>query len=607
MYELFKSELLRLRKGALIGLLAFITLFFMAPRLGFWEILHRNMGFIVMAGAIVLSLAFGIVHGLLWRKKKFWVFLIHRPLAPMRIYLSLMGAAVAAIFTSVFLSLFITTVSYDAFTDRVVDMRHYLFILYITLLSIACYMVGNLTVLHRSRFTILTFYTLAIAFFPEPQNMLAQFLPLILMLGGLFYLNMQCFKPDLNQPIGSALATSLLATGTSYGLGVVLIFATVVFYHLPLTIVGQHPDMDPKDGSMKKIWVDNFRHGVGYVLENSDHPQAQHYARQASLAQRRNLPIQQWQPPRPHQLHRFDNSDALYNPDTGDIWKFSHDEMLLLGMSSLTGKFIGAIGHNGLISDLNQATDADRFSDVPHLSGEQFLSTENALYALDFDTHTLLLKHKTELGEYYTSSLWVGEQKALMSTNTHLLLFDISTLLDDFSQLHVDHQVAYPDSTTNAEFAYGLPVADGYLLLFLAEHYFGFDRPGAEVYITRLDGSFEHLGGREFHVYDHPAWIRHYNFMVAPFIYVTEELLMHSIDPYDSRFLGMENLKLQYYPNAILAVAITLQLASIFVLWRLTHGATLTTSLRRTWFGLVAVLGLPALISYLLLHPIRSK
>ena len=167
MFELYKSEWLRLRKGALIALLSFITIYFMAPKLGFWEILHRNMGILITGGAIVLSLSFGILHGILWRKKNFWVFLIHRPLAPKRIYLSLLGAGVTVILSSVLLSLLVTTVAYDVFTDKVVDTRHYLYMLYVTLLSIACYMLGNLTVLHRSKFVILIAYSMAINLFPR--------------------------------------------------------------------------------------------------------------------------------------------------------------------------------------------------------------------------------------------------------------------------------------------------------------------------------------------------------------------------------------------------------------------------------------------------------
>ena len=607
MFELYKSECLRLRKAALLCFILLLTIYYMAPKVGFWDILHRNMGFLLTAGCVGATLVFGIIHGLLWRKKNFWVFLIHRPLSPRNIYFSLLASGVTMILATISLSLLIMLLAYEGLTEKVVDTRHYLFTLYISLLGCACYMVGTLTVLHRSKFVILTFYVLLITFFPQPINSVAQYAPLLLLLIALFLVNLQSFKPDLKQPIRSPLGTALVATGTSYGLVVGLIMATLVLYHLPLTIMGQHPDMDPKVGTMKYMWKDNFKNGIGYVLEDSEHPNAEHYARQASLSKRQNLPIQQWQPPRRNQLHRFDNSDALYDPNTGDVWKFSHDEMLLIGIDQLTQQPIGVIGINGLITDVNEITDADRFPDVPHLSGGQFLSIESALYVVDFDTQSLIVKHQPQADEHYTSSLWVGSNFAVISTNKQLLMFDTRTLVDDFSELEVDHQFVYPASVSNADYAYGMSVADGYVLLFFGDNYFGFDKPGAEVFVTRLDGSTERLGGREFTVHDHPGWIRHFNFMVAPFIFVTEELLMHTVDPYDSRFLSAEQLKSQTYPTYIYSIALFIQLISVAAIWFLLNRAQRKNNVRWTWMGLGMVLGLPALLSYLLLEPIKQS
>jgi len=245
MFELYKSEMLRLRKGKLITLLGLLIVYGMLPRLGLWDILHRNMGLLLTMAFVGLSLAFGLLHALLWKKKNFWVFLIHRPLSPTKIYLSLLGAGATVLVLTVFVSLLATTVSYDLFSAKVVDFRHYQYALYITLLGLACYMVGTLSVLHRSKFAILIFYPLFIVFFPEPRNMLAQYLPLLVLLAALFYLNIQCFKPDLKQPIKSPFGIGLMATGVSYSLVVALILATMLTYHFPMMIFGKHPDMNP--------------------------------------------------------------------------------------------------------------------------------------------------------------------------------------------------------------------------------------------------------------------------------------------------------------------------------------------------------------------------
>lgn len=607
MFALYKSELQRFALLASTSLALLLAAYLMLPKMGLWDILHRNMGFLLTVGSIIVSLVFGIVHALLWKKKNFWVFLIHRPLDSRKIYLSLMLAGITLLISTISLSLLITTLGYDNFTNKVVDWRHYQFIGYLTLLNASCYMVGTLSVLHRSRFAILVFYTLFIAFFPEPKNTVAQYVPLVFMLCALFYLNIKSFKPDLNKPLDTPLATGLLATGVSYSVVIVLILATTVFYHLPMMAIGKHPDMNPVDGTRKLIWENNFENAVGYILEGSRHAQAAHYANQAKLADVMSLPVTPWQSARKNQLHRFDNQDAIVDPDTRNVWKFSHDEMLLIGVDGYSGKSLGAIGRGGFLASVNDAKSRDRFEFVPHLSQGKFLSTPDGLYSIDFETKSLLVKHRPNAGERYISALWLSEQVGRISTSTQLLMFNRNTLYDDFAEFVVDYQFVYPASVSGADTAYGLKVADGYLLIFTGEHYFGFDRPGAEVFITRLDGSSEKLGEREFNLHSLPGWVRHYNFIVAPFIFVSEELLAHFIDPFESRYMSFEDIKNQHYPLYIWVVAALLQFASVLVLWRLTRALVDKASLRLTWRVLGMVLGLPALLSFVLLQPLRRS
>ena len=114
------------------------------------------------------------------------------------------------------------------------------------------------------------------------------------------------------------------------------------------------------------------------------------------------------------------------------------------------------------------------------------------------------------------------------------------------------------------------------------------------------------MGEREFLIHDHPSWIRHYNFMIAPFVFASEELVMHSIDPNGNRFLSLDMIQSQRYPSGIYATALILQFGSIALLYWLLNRQGLRDRLRYTWLVLVTVLGLPALVSYLLLQPLRA-
>lgn len=602
MFELFKSEMLRLRGISAVGLLALLALYYLLPKFGLWEILHSNMGFLLMLGTMALSLGFGVYQSVAWRRKNFWFFLIHRPLPPATIALSLMLAGASVIMGTITLSLLVTTLGYDAFSERVVDTRHYTYIGFLTMLGFSCYLLGTLTVLHKSKFVVLLFYVLAVVYLPQPIDHIAQYLPLLLAMSALLYLNLQCFKPDLNKPVKAPLGTALIGGGVAYGMSAVLLILTLVIYHLPLSILGSHPDVNPAQGSMKMIWKDNFSNGVGYVLADSEHPDAAHYGEQAKLASRRNLPIQQWQPPRKSQQHRFDIGGSLVDKNREEVWTFSHDQMVLLGMNTQTHKGVGALGVNGYVAQLNQLTSEDRFNQVPFISGGEFLITPSALYVLDFDSQRLLLKHATEDGEFFTSNLNIVKGFGLISTNKQLLLFDIRTLRDPFVDPYVDQHFVYPDSVLSADYGYGIEVAEGFLLMFVGENYFGFDQPGAEVFIAGYDGTVEYLGGRAFEVHAHPSWIRHYNFMIAPVISLTEELILHSIDPYDPLFLSIDDIKQQVYPQEVYVLALLIQLCSAIGLWWLIRNKPMSTGNRGTWRALGVVLGLPALVSYLVLE-----
>jgi hypothetical protein len=88
---------------------------------------------------------------------------------------------------------------------------------------------------------------------------------------------------------------------------------------------------------------------------------------------------------------------------------------------------------------------------------------------------------------------------------------------------------------------------------------------------------------------------------------VSEELLAHFIDPFESRYMSLEDIKNQHYPLYIWVVAALLQFASVLVLWRLTRALVDKASLRLTWRILGMVLGLPALLSFVLLQPLRRS
>ncbi|WP_417465183.1 hypothetical protein [Kordiimonas sp.] len=607
MLQIFKSEFLRYRTWTLVALVAVLAAYsFLAKLFPFLSAPPEltAISYIIAVGG---SLAFGLVQMLLHRRSNHWTYLVHRPLPPKHIFFGLSLAGMLSIALVLVVPWLVMVIGIDAFTITVVDNRHYTYILFMLFCALTGYMVGTLSALNPSKGSILLAILLLIIMNPRPSNDLAQYVPMLTVLAVLFALNIVSFKPDLSTHVRRPWAIVLMALPMCYALSYGLALSTAVYYHIPRFIMGTHPDNHPVNGTMEYLWSVRGADRVAYALEGSSNPRADYYVKQAALAEEDWISTGAWTYPREGQLHTQDLQYSLTPKGTSQTWQFSHDEMLMVGYSSIGQEALGAIGMRGFLSTADEASPEDRFKSVPLMIGEKFLATPNALYQVNFTERQLDIKHTPEAGEYYIGRPQMGENYVALVTNKHVLMFDPSVMQDDYETAEPDYVIAHPVPVSNIRFIDTYRLVDGYLLVYRGSNFFGFDEPGSMVMHAKLSGGAEVVHTRHYSAQRHPAWVRHFMEMISPTLHLMDNSYLNTIEPTNADYISPRELLARTYPTSIYWGAGILMVLSALVIVVLSRRLCLGRAQMITWTSLGAILSVPAVVAFLLMNPWRLE
>lgn len=607
MLQIFKSEFLRYRTWTLVALVAVLAAYsFLAKLFPFLSAPPEltAISYIIAVGG---SLAFGLVQMLLHRRSNHWTYLVHRPLPPKHIFFGLSLAGMLSIALVLVVPWLVMVIGIDAFTITVVDNRHYTYILFMLFCALTGYLVGTLSALNPSKGAILLAILLLIIMNPRPSNDLAQYVPMLTVLTVLFALNIVSFKPDLSTHVRRPWAIVLMALPMCYALSYGLALSTAVYYHIPRFIMGTHPDNHPVNGTVEYLWSVRGADRVAYALEGSSNPRADYYVKQAKLAEEDWISTGAWTYPREGQLHTQDLQYSLTPKGTSQTWQFSHDEMLMVGYSSIGQEALGAIGMRGFLSSADEASPEDRFKSVPLMIGEKFLATPNALYQVNFTERQLDIKHTPEAGDYYIGRPQMGENYVALVTNKHVLMFDPSAMQDDYETAEPDYVIAHPVPVSNVRFIDTYRLVDGYLLIYRGANFFGFDEPGSMVVHAKLGGGAEIVHTRHYSVQRHPAWVRHFMEMISPTLHLMDNSYLNTIEPTNADYISPRELLARTYPTSIYWGAGILMVLSALVIVVLSRRLRLRRAQMITWASLGAILSVPAVVAFLLMNPWRLE
>lgn len=425
MLNLFKTEMLHFRNWAVgFAVFYFLVLYYLySVGVAFFEWPVSNMG---LLGQVVIGASFGVVQMKLHKRPNEWLYLLHRPLSPRKIFVAITLAGCCLLLAAVTLPALILVVAMDVDGRLLVEFRHYLFPLYSCGLLLTAYFCGCLSVLSPNRLAFVAIAICAFIIAPFFNFNSAILVNSVFTLTWAFCLAYQSFKPDLArnfQRIRQLLLSELgIQFGILWGLGLVI----NIYYSA--TIDENSPSRAPAQGSDYHAFQLSPRERILYALENSSHPEAAFLSQQTLLGeitQVRNP--HRFSHPVRHQLPQYDNQLLLNDEDRRESWSFSHNTMMFQGRLETTGEFAGWLGSNGFHDELQAA---EPFISVPWVTGNAYIIDDSRIFHLDWDTRLLKQRFASDDGARFTDSLAIADNLTTLLSEKFLYLFATPEFID---------------------------------------------------------------------------------------------------------------------------------------------------------------------------------
>jgi len=607
MFLLFKAEFLHYRKWAIYLLTLQVIAWVIALKMNKYADASAFDTEMTQILCLVGGFAFGVIQMYLNTRKNQWTFLLQRPLSSRDIYLSMTAASMLHIFISFPLVWLAVVVGFDYFTHAVVDMRHYYMAPYLLMWTIATYLIGNLVVLNASRGAIIAGFGLLTLHNDLPQFTGLKVLAFAVVIITLLYLNVKSFKSDRSQQLKSVAGTALIAVPMQVSLVFFLSLSTTLFYDIPQTLMGSHPSQYPTEGSFDHWRNVEDDQRMAYLLEDATMEDKQLFIRQTQLADQDKIITRHRAFNRKGQLNFRDSQWFLSDEESRTIWVYSHDEMLLQGSDNFSGEVVGWLGKLGFIDGLSSVTDADRFISVPNMVQNKFIVTDKTIYQIDFNNKRLLVKLMMEGEERLVGRPEFKKHFVALMTNKQTYLFDPKTFSQEFKPAVPSVQLPHPIALDNVSLIETYRIADGFLLTYLGRNYYGFDKPGAETFHVDSNGDVKKVHSIKFNKHNYPEFIRHFDFVISPAVYMLRDLLRNSFNAANSNEQGNQSDSQYPQSTTIIITIIMLQLTAAFIVLILTRRIRLSQKTTTLWLFMTLLIGMPALLSFLLLNKVRHK
>lgn len=602
MKDLIFSELRRFHRLALVAFFAHLLVLLFLHRVG--NLLQQSylealpMLLIYMAAGLALAIAqLGS-----YRKPSQWAWLIHRPLAPSRIFFALALSSLALLAFAIFLPILLLLMGTELFSARVVDLRHYLMPVHLLAFAMMAWMAGAHACVSRSRAAIAVFFApLLLAL--HLVSTLVLLLPVSLALGWLTVITLRSFRANREAPIRGA--ATLLATALPLQLGLFLLCVALwrFLYVSGSILLGVNPlNTDfPPEGGLIATGRAKPSAEMALGLAQSEDPRAASWIEQLPLLEPvrigptlRRFPVRQ-------QLSNLQLSTGWYDEERNIVWTFSHDGMLFIGRNPESGAERGVFGLGGV-------GDTTPFDAVPVLTDQGDLLTPGALYGLDREAQTVELRLALRDGEKFTAIPQREFNRILLLTNQRLMaLREDQRAAAKTPPLIPDWELALPKGPQHFEFVSMAELMDGWLVSFVygnGMRQIGFNKfnvvaqPWQQVRFVGADGRATVVGERQINT-DYPAMERS-DWWLSPPLDVATALPEALLDK--GLTWPMQVTPLPRVPS-LYAAALLMLLLSTGTAWWWLRGTRVSRARRGVWFASCLLLGLPALLSLFLLEP----
>lgn len=606
MKDLMISELRRFRWLALIAGIANLLLLLFMNRVS--DLLQMPftdalpMLFIYMAAGLALAIAqVGS-----YRKPSQWAWLIHRPLAPARVFGALALSALILLASVIFLPMLLVLLGTDSLTTRVVDLRHYLTLIHVPAFALMAWMAGAHACVSRSRAAVAVFFApLLLAL--HLVSTIALLLPVSLALAWLTWITLRSFRANREAPIRGT--GTLLLTALPLQIGLFLL-CVVLWRFLFVTggiLLGTDPlntDFPPEGGLIATERAEPGEE-IALGLAQSGDPRAASWRAQMPLLEPLRMGPWLARFPMRHQFSNFRLPTGWYDEERNIAWTFSHDAMLFIGRDPQSGTEKGVFGLSG-------AGDATPFKAIPVVTEHGDLLTPWALYGIDEDAQTLELRYALQSNkpgnEQFTALPQQKFNRVMLLTNQRLIVLrEDQRAAANVKPLLPDWKIALPRGAQHLEFVTLAELMDGWLVSIVygnGSRQIGYSQfnvvvhPWQQVLFVDADGETQIVGERQINP-DFPT-LQRTDWWLSPPLSILTTLPEVLLDK--GLTWPMELAPLPRKPVLYIAALILLLLSTGTAWWWL-RGARISNTRRRVWLASCALLGLPALASLFLLEP----
>jgi hypothetical protein len=529
-----------------------------------------------------------------YRRANRWLNLIHRPIDPRRIAMALIGGAAVAAFVAIVLPMVLAIFVQDAFSARVVDLRHWLLPVAAFLIAFAAYLAGAYAMIGVRRYAPFVLILPVLLAFSNAAGIGALAVQ-ALVAAWLFYLLVSAFKPDLTQIPSRPVELVATLLPVQMAIYLVLLTAGGLIFQLGWIMVGTHPlNSTPRRGGFVEASRAEGPDLILAGLAGRDDAQARLWREQARISD--TFRIQAAFDRLPVRGELTDSVPVEFDDaERGTRWTFSHDSMRFEGRSVAGGTRRGALG-------LGEG--GERFRRPPVSLGDGTMVDAGTVARFDPEAGRILVRMRMPAGETIASApVPVGESVALL-TDKALYVYDAQALERGDREFPARQRVPLAGAIGNLERIDLIEQLDGYLV----SETFGRGNPDGEGDAWQQMISVNGAGravpvARRVLTSDYPALSRFRDRWLSPVLSVAYRRAVDLFAPRSPLEASVPSV----VPRSVWGLAALLAFLSLACAWWWAGKARLGRTRRIGWTAAAGLIGLPALISLFLFHPLRSR
>ena len=557
----------------------------------------------MLAVYMLLGLALALLQVGSYRQTSRWLWLIHRPLPPARIFAALALSALAQLSAAVLAPLFVFLIATDAITTHVVDSCHYVAVFHALVFAMMAWLAGAhaCTSRHKAAVAVLLAPLMLALHLASVWWLL---LPVLVCLAWLVFVARHSFRADRSAPItrhGVLLLTALPLQLAFFLLVFQLSKTGLAFVDLlgrnpGRTVLTTDTDIDV-DAYLRSLRQASLARG----LEDSRDPRAVVWREQLPLLEVAGLSPDIGRFPVRHQ---FGNVTQPWWDDNRNIkWTFSHDRMQFHGRDATSGDTRGWWGTGGI-------SEPQAFAEVP-----AFGMTRTMVYAIDDESQSQHELVRLPAGEWFVGRPVRALDRVLLLTNQRLLAYRKDReALSAFAPPKLDWHLPLAEGEPAPLQVDIVELLDGWLVsLFYsdAREFDGFESltsPWEQVVYVDADGQATVVGERRNIRGQHVSFVGSVTAPVASW-WVSPPLyaLAHLPDLLDTGLTQPPRFELLPKVSLFYPLVLALMLISLAAGYGWLRCTQVSPTRRRLWLLSCALLGLPAFLSLICLEPQKAR